>query len=189
MCEHVFALIVCAQIPRFELAVAAGGREALASGPVALAPEAGREQFTGQASAAAEAYGVRAGIRLGEALARCPALRLVPPDPAGVADAWDGVLCALEGIGAAVESDRAGVAWFSAGGLKTLHGGSLDGVLAATRNAVRGPVRLGAAPSRFAALAAAGRARARRPEVTPMAAAAVPPHPPPTPPSLPGLPP
>jgi protein ImuB len=90
-----------------------------------------------------------------------------------VADAWDGVLCALEGIGAAVESDRAGAAWFSAGGLKTLHGGSLDGVLAATRSAIRGPVRLGAAPSRFAALAAAGRARARRPEVTPMAAAAL----------------
>ena len=63
MCEHVFVLIVCAQIPRFELAIAAGGREALASGPVALAPEAGREQLIGQASAAAEAYGVRAGLR------------------------------------------------------------------------------------------------------------------------------
>ena len=166
-------LIVCALIPRFALAVAAGGRDALAAGPVAVAPEPGRDQLIGEASAAAEAYGVRAGVRLGEALARCPTLRLVAPDPAGVAAAWDGVLCALEGIGAAVESDRAGVAWFSAGGLKTLHGGSLDGVLAATRSAIRGPVRLGAAPSRFAALAAAGRARARRPEVTPMAAAAL----------------
>src|SRR3954449_12994125 len=160
-CEHVFALIVCVLIPRFALAVAAGGRDALAAGPVAVAPEPGRDQLIGEASAAAEAYGVRAGVRLGEALARCPTLRLVAPDPAGVADAWDGVLCALEGIGAAVESDRAGAAWFSAGGLKNLHGGSLDGVLAATRNAVRGPLRLGAAPSRFAALAAAGRARAR----------------------------
>ncbi|MEN3313464.1 MAG: hypothetical protein V7645_2793, partial [Actinomycetota bacterium] len=28
-CEHVFVLIVCILIPRFELAVAAGGREAL----------------------------------------------------------------------------------------------------------------------------------------------------------------
>ena len=82
-------LIVCVQIPRFELAVAAGGRETLASGPVALAPEAGREQLIGQASAAAEAYGVCAGLRLGEALARCPTLRLVPPDPAGVADEWE----------------------------------------------------------------------------------------------------
>ena len=169
----MFALIVCALIPRFSLAVAAGGREVLAAGPVALAPEPGRDQLIGESSAAAEAYGVRAGVRLGEALARCPTLRLVAPDPAGVADAWDGVLCALEGIGAAVESDCAGAAWFSAGGLKTLHGGSLDGVLAATRSAVRGPVRLGAAPSRFAARAAAGRARARRPEVTPMAAAAL----------------
>jgi protein ImuB len=97
----------------------------------------------------------------------------VAPDPAGVADAWDGVLRALEGIGAAVESDRAGAAWFSAGGLRTVHGGSLEGVLAATRAALRGPVRLGAAPSRFAALAAASRARARRPEITPMAAAAL----------------
>ena len=52
-CEHVFVLIVCVLIPRFELAVAAGGREALAAGPVALAPEAGREQFIGETSAAA----------------------------------------------------------------------------------------------------------------------------------------
>jgi protein ImuB len=45
--------------------------------------------------------------------------------------------------------------------------------LTAARRAIKGPVRLGAAPSRFAALAAASRARTRRPEITPMAAAAV----------------
>jgi protein ImuB len=166
-------LIVCVLIPRFELAVAAGGRDVLAAGPVALAPEPGGEQFIGEVSAAAETYGVRAGLRLGEALARCPTLRLVAPDPAGVADAWDRVLESLEGIGAAVESERAGAAWFSAGGLRTLHGGSLDGVLAAARAALHAPVRLGAAPSRFASFAAAGRARARRPEITPMASAAL----------------
>ncbi len=126
-------LIVCVQIPRFELAVAAGGRETLASGPVALAPEAGREQLIGQASAAAEAYGVRAGLRLGEALARCPTLRLVPPDPAGVADEWERRVGLLEGIGAAVAPGRPGMAWFDAQGLRTLHGGSLEGVLAAAR--------------------------------------------------------
>ena len=82
-------MIVCVLLPRFELTVAAGGREALAAGPLALAPEPGREQLIGEASAAAEAYGVRAGLRLGEALARCPTLRLVAPDPAGVADAWE----------------------------------------------------------------------------------------------------
>src|SRR4051812_49854009 len=94
-------MVVCVLIPRFELAVAAGGREALAAGPVALAPEAGREQFIGQASAAAEAYGVRAGLRLGEALARCPALRLGPPDPAGVAGEGGRPGAPLGGLGAA----------------------------------------------------------------------------------------
>ena len=74
-------MVVCILLPRFELAVAAGGREALAAGPLALAPEIGREPLIGETSAAAEAYGVRAGLRLGEALARCPTLRLVTPDP------------------------------------------------------------------------------------------------------------
>ena len=102
------SMIVCVLLPRFALSVAAGGRAELARGPVALAPEPGREPLIGEASAAAEAHGVRAGLRLGEALARCPTLKLVSPDPAGVADQWDRVLAALEGIGAGVESERAG---------------------------------------------------------------------------------
>ena len=173
-------MIVCVLLPRFTLAVAAGGREVLASGPVALAPESGREQLIGEVSAAAEAYGLRAGLRLGEALGRCPTLRLVAPDPAGVADAWDAHVRALEDIGAAVEVGPPGIAWFGAGGLKTLHGGTLEGVLEATRRALRGHApaplvspRIGAAPSRFAAYAAAGRSRARRTEVAPLSAAAL----------------
>ena len=160
-------MVVCVLLPRFALSVAAGGRAELARGPVALAPEPGREPLIGEASAAAEAHGVKAGLRLGEALARCPTLRLVAPDPAGVADEWDRVLVALEGIGAEVESERAGVACFDASGLLNLHGG-LDGVLTVTRRALRGaPARLGVAPSRFAAVAAASKARPRRAEVTP----------------------
>ena len=160
-------MVVCVLLPRFELSVAAGGRAELARGPVALAPEPGREPLIGESSAAAEALGVKAGLRLGEALARCPSLRLVAPDPAGVADEWDRILTTLEGIGAEVESERAGVACFEAGGLLNLHGG-LDGVLTVTRGALRGaPPRLGVAPSRFAAVAAASKARPRKPEVTP----------------------
>src|SRR5215207_1864736 len=161
------SMVVCVLLPRFELSVAAGGRAELARGPLALAPEPGREPLIGETSAAAEALGVKAGLRLGEALARCPSLRLVAPDPAGVADEWDRMLAALEGIGAEVESERAGVACFDAGGLLNLHGG-LDGVLTVTRRALRGaPARLGVAPSRFAAVAAASKARPRRAEVTP----------------------
>jgi protein ImuB len=154
--------IVCVMLPRFELAVAAGGRETLLQGPAALAPEPGREQLVGEVSHAAEAFGIHPGMRLGEALARCPRLALVPPDPVGVADGWERVVATLEAIGAAVEADRPGLACFDARGLRRLHGGTLDGIVAAVRGALRRPSRIGAGPSRFCALAAAARARSRR---------------------------
>src|SRR3954447_12242098 len=164
------SMVVCVLLPRFALSVAAGGRAELARGPVALAPEPGREPLIGEASAAAEAHGVRAGLRLGEALARCPALKLVAPDPAGVADQWDRVLAALEGIGAAVESERPGVACFDAGGLLNLHGG-LQGVLAV-------PPRAPGAGGRALAAPPGVRAPAPRPGVPPALGGAAAPPPP-----------
>jgi protein ImuB len=159
-------MIVCILLPRFELAVAAGGRRALLGDPAALAPEPGREQLVGEVSPAAEAFGIHPGMRMGEALARCPGLRLIPPDPVGVADAWEGVLARLEGIGARVEPVRPGEACFDATGLRRLHGGHVDGVVAAVRAALAsadaGTPRIGLGPSRFAAMAAAEQARARR---------------------------
>src|SRR3954449_12594721 len=98
--------VVAVLLPRFELAVAAGDREELLGAPAALAPEPGREQFVGEVSTAAEAFGIRPGMRVGEALARCPRLVLVAPDPVGVADAWERVLQRIETTGAAVESER-----------------------------------------------------------------------------------
>ncbi|HEX8082759.1 MAG TPA: hypothetical protein VF529_00625 [Solirubrobacteraceae bacterium] len=158
-------MIVCVLLPRFALTVAAADREQLLREPSALAPEPGREQLVGEVSPAAEAQGVKPGMRLGEALARSPRLALVPPDPVGVADAWEHVLARLESIGAAVESDAPGQAFFDARGLRRLHGGHLDGVLDATRRALRRPARIGAGPTRFVALAAAHAARARKPRV------------------------
>jgi protein ImuB len=125
-------MIVCALLPRFQLAVASDGRAELLQAPVALAPEPGGVQLVGEVSLAAEAFGVHPGMRLGEALARCPRLTLVPPDPAGVADAWERLLVRLESIGAAVEPERPGLACFDAHGLLKLHGG-IEGVLAAAR--------------------------------------------------------
>ncbi len=155
-------MVICVLLPRFELVVAAGGRAALAQGPMALAPEPGREQVVGEVSQAAEALGIHPGMRLGEALARAPRLALTPPDPVGVVDAWEKVLTRLELVGAGVEDERPGIACFEARGLGRLHGGSLDGVVEAVRGALRLPARIGAGPSRFCALAAAGRARTRR---------------------------
>ena len=154
-------MVVCVLYPRFELLAALGDRRALLAEPAALAPEAGREQLVGEVSAPAEAFGVVRGMRLGEAMTRCPALRLVPPDPEGVRSLWHAVLDRLEGIGAQVESDRAGAAWFDSAGLRGLHGGDLAGVLAAARRALGPGARFGAAPCRFAAQAAAMRMRPR----------------------------
>lgn len=157
-------VIVCILLPRFQLAVAAGGRAELLQAPIALAPEPGSAQRVGEASLAAEAFGVHPGMALGEALARCPRLALVPPDPAGVADRWERLLVRLEAIGAAIESERPGLACFDAHGLLRLHGG-IEGVLAAAQRGLRVPMHLGVAPSRFAAVAAASRARVRRPVI------------------------
>ncbi len=159
-------MVVCVLLARFELLAALGDRRALLSEPAALAPEAGREQMVGEVSAPAEAFGVVRGMRLGEALSRCPELRLVPPDPEGVRTLWNEVLDRLERIGAAVESDRAGIAYFAARGLEGIHGGDLAGVLSAARRAVGPGARLGVAPSRFASYAAALQVRPRRTEST-----------------------
>src|SRR3954466_15955151 len=134
-------MVVGVLLPRFALVVAAGGRAGLMQARAALAPERGREQNVGEVSLAAEAFGIRPGMRLGEALARCPELTLVPPDPAGVADAWERMLVRLEGMGAGVESARPGLACFAAPGLVRLHGGTLEGVLAAARRALGTPAR------------------------------------------------
>jgi protein ImuB len=165
-------MVVCVLIPRFALATALGEPSANPEfppkeipalfTPVALAPEPDREQVVGEVSGSAEALGVHAGMRLGEALARCPGLRLVPPDPESAGVAWESVLAALERIGAAVEPAHAGKASFDASGLRRLYGGNLEGVLARVRRAVAMPARLGAAPSRFCAYAAATRARPGR---------------------------
>ena len=102
--------------------------------------------MVGEVSLAAEAFGVHPGMRLGEALARCPRLTLIPPDPAGVADAWERLLVRLESVGASVEPERPGLVCFEAQGLLRLYGG-VEGVLRAARRAVRGPARFGAAPA------------------------------------------
>jgi protein ImuB len=155
--------VICALIRRFQLLAAVGGRQAELAGPVAIAPEPGGVQSIGECSGAAEAYGVRAGMALSEALARCPSLHLVPGDPARAGDRWEQVLRSLEEIGAEVEPGAPGEARFRADGLKRLYGGETATVIARARRALPGSVRFGAGPSRFCAFAAAQTARARRP--------------------------
>src|SRR2546429_4077019 len=154
-------VVVCIHLPRFELALAAGGVQALVGRALAVAPLVGAEQRLGEVSGAAEARGVARGMVLGEALARCPDLALVSADPVGVAEAWEFALGALESAGAAVEAARPGLAYFEADPLRTLHGGD-HATIAACRRALDRPARAGAGPTRFCALAAAMSVRSRR---------------------------
>ena len=160
------SVIACALIPRLTLVAALGNRREMLGRPVALAPEPGGVQVIGEPSGAAEAFGVRAGMRLSEALARCPALILAPPDPGRAEAAWETTLRRLEGIGAAVEPGYPGEAFFAVEGLLGLYGGRAERVLTRARKVLGPPSRLGAGPSRLCAYAAASRSRPRRPPPT-----------------------
>lgn len=154
--------VVAILVPRFPLLAAVGDRTALLGTPLAMTAAAGGEQTVGEVSGAAEAFGIRPGMRLSEALARCPELRLVAPNPDRTAQLWEALVRRLEGIGAAVESERPGEAFFEADGLEGIYGGRLEGVVARTRKVVGIPVRLGVAASRFCAYVAATRTHSRK---------------------------
>src|SRR5881394_3686875 len=153
-------MIACIVIPGFELRVALQRRPRLRLEPAALAPEPGAEPLLGPVTAAAEAAGVEPGMRLGEALATCPSLQLVDPDPAAAEEAWEEIVRRLEDAGFSVEAAGLGCAYFETRGVERLYGG-LEPSLRRALKAV-GPdwdARVGAAKRRFAALAAANVAR------------------------------
>jgi len=150
----------CIVIKGFELRVALRARPGLAVGPAALGPAPGTEPLLGPVTAAAEAAGVRPGMRMGEALATCPSLVLVDQDPAAAERAWEEILLRLEDAGLAVDSAEPGCVFFETRGVERLYGGltpALERALAAV-GAAWDP-RAGAAERRFTALAAANVAR------------------------------
>jgi protein ImuB len=154
-------MIVCVHLPRFELVAAAGGAEVLTGRALAIAPSGSGPARVGEVSGTAQAQGVQQGMMLGEALARCPTLELVPGDPVQVAQSWEQIARALEGIGAQLELARPGLAYFDGGGLVRLYGRD-EGLILATRKALGRPTRIGVAPTRFCSLAAALQTRTRR---------------------------
>ena len=153
-------MIACLLIPGFELRAALRARPRLALEPAALAPEAGEEPLLGPVTAAAEAAGVKPGMRLGEALATCPSLVLVDRDPAAVEREWEDVLRRLEDAGFSVDPAEHGAVFFETRGVERLYGGvqpALQRALDAVGTAW--DPRIGAASRRFTALAAATVAR------------------------------
>jgi protein ImuB len=153
-------VIACILIPGFELRAALRKQPRLALRPSALAPLPGSEALLGPVTGAAEAAGVRPGMRLGEALATCPELVLVEQDPAEAEQAWEEIVRRLEDAGFAVEPVELGCLYFETRGVERLYGGveaALRRALAAVGSAW--DPRAGVAERRFAALAAASIAR------------------------------
>jgi protein ImuB len=153
-------VVACLLIPGFELRAALRARPGLELRPAALGPASGSEPLIGPVTAAAEAQGVRPGMRMGEALATCPALVLVEEDPSAAEEAWEAILRRLEDAGFAVDPAEPGCVYFESRGVERLYGGlerALERALGAV-GATWDP-RVGAAERRFAALAAASVAR------------------------------
>jgi protein ImuB len=153
-------MIAAVVIPGFDLRAALRLRPSLQLKPAALAPLPGTEPLIGSITAAAEARGVRPGMRLGEALAMCPQLELVEQDPATAEQAWEEILRRLEDAGFAVEPGEPGTVYFETKGVERLYGG-LEPAMKRALQAVGSvwDARAGAAERRFAALAAANVAR------------------------------
>jgi len=153
-------MTACIVIPGFELRAALRKRPGLALEPAALGPPAGAEPLIGSVTSAAEAAGVRPGMRMGEALATCPSLVLVEPDPAAAEQTWEEILRRLEDAGFAVDPAEPGCVYFETRGVERLYGGlrnALERALAAVGSTW--DPRAGAAERRFTALAAANVAR------------------------------
>lgn len=153
-------MVASLAIPGFELRAALRKRPSLALQPAALAPSDGAEPLIGPVTAAAQQAGLRPGMRMGEALATCPKLVLVEPDPASAELEWEEIIRRLEDSGFAVESTALGTAYFDTRGVERLYGGleqALKRALAAVGS--HWDARVGAATRRFAALAAANVAR------------------------------
>src|SRR5438477_2856043 len=153
-------MIAAVVIPGFDLRAALRPRPSLQLKPAALAPLPGTEPLLGSVTGAAEATGVRPGMRLGEALAMCPQLELVEQDPATAEQAWEEILRRLEDAGFAVEPADPGTVYFETKGVERLYGG-LEPAMKRALQAVGSvwDARAGAAERRFAALAAANVAR------------------------------
>ena len=150
-------MIVTALIPRFPLRIALLEARMPWDTPIALGPEPGAPQVIGPCTPSAWSHGVRPGLRVGEALARCPGLDLVMPDPDAARSAAERVTLRLENRGAAVAPGDDGESWsFAATGLIRMHGG-MAVLMRRARAAL--PVgadgRVGAAPTPFASREAA----------------------------------
>jgi nucleotidyltransferase/DNA polymerase involved in DNA repair len=161
--------IACVVVPRFVLALEAAGHPEWRDRPVVVGGAPGERPVVVECSVQAERAGVRRGLPLREALARCHDAVVVEARPTRYADEFERMLTALEQVSPVVEGAALGCAFVDLTGLPGVGDAAGETALArdlaaATRAAVDLLPRVGVADARFAAWAAAGRdPRARSP--------------------------
>jgi protein ImuB len=154
--SNIRSMIAVVHLPRLPLLVAMLRARRPLDMAAALAPAPGAPQVIGLCTDAAEAEGVRPGLRVGEAHARCPHLALIAPHPEGAIEAIEQMMARLEAAGCAVEQLGPEDIALDIRPVLRLHGGP-KGVLAQVRRAL--PVgadgRIGVGPGIFIAHQAA----------------------------------
>jgi protein ImuB len=147
--------IVCVWIPAFRLAVARLSQNVSLDAPVIVADRLERGRVV-DCSLPAAALGVRTGMTLVQAQAVANEARTVVDDRERDAAIWSGVLEALDAASPLIEDAGWGRAFLEMHGIE----GGATGWIGAVRNALAGfdlPLRVGAGPNPFVALAAAVR--------------------------------
>jgi protein ImuB len=163
-------------LPAFELRLELVRTPELDSTSVALlAPgEPGGRHVVDQVSERAGGAGVRRGMLVSQAVALCPGLTLLEPDPAHYAAASEQVIEALAGITPILEPEAPGLVHLGVDGLERLLGSppaQVRHVLRALLEVLPPPLvaalRVGRAPGTFGARVAAAAARPGAPVLVP----------------------
>lgn len=167
---------LCLWLPIFELRMELLRRPELDSTSVALlaAGESGVRDEIHEVSERAGEAGVRPGMRLSRALALCPSLILLEPDPVHYATATGQIVEALERISPIIQTESAGVFHIGMDGLDRLYGpprAQTEIVLHTLLEILPPPmvasVRAGWAPGLFGSRVAAHSARPGAPVIVP----------------------
>lgn len=152
--------IACVLLPRFPLAVELLARPELRGRPVVLGGAPEDRTVVVECTLQAERSGIRRGMALREALARCHDAAFLEAHPARYAEVFERMLDALEHVSPIVEGEAPGCAFIDLTGLPGTGDALGEAALAedmagAVKAAVQMTPLVGIADGRFAARAAA----------------------------------
>ena len=173
--RHGSRQALCAWLPTFELRLELVRTPELDSTSVALlSPGEGTRRTTWQVSERASIAGVRPGQLISQAIALCPSLTLLEPDPAHYDATQEELLETLSSLSPIVEPAGRGQIFVGMDGLGRLYGSQprqVERVLRALLEILPRPLvaatRIGWAPGKFGAWMAAVEAGPGRPVIVP----------------------